>query len=287
MARRRSPARADVISTVKHPDVVAARRRLGRVGGKPATSFLVDGQRLVSQALESQVPVERVFLLDPVEEEQLALLGRARELGVACHAVTRGVFFRILGLGYETSVKVLAVVGRPQSGHPAFPDATELIEGDMCVLVGESIQDPRNVGVLIRTVDAWGLVCAVFSGDSGDPYSRASVRSSTGSAFRVPVTIAAHLVEYLERLKQRSVRLIGTSARAATPCWEADLSGPCAILFGNESVGLSAPAREVCDLLVSIPMTGGAHSFNVTVAAGIVLYERARQRSVRVVTSRA
>ncbi len=271
-------ARCEVISSLKHPAVVAARQSLSQVGrttrmsGRAASSFFADGGRLVSQALESPVCVEKVFFLHPVEAEEASLLRRARDAGVECCVVTRGVFFRILGLGYETAVRTLAVVKRP-----TFPDVGESIEGDVCVLVGESIQDPRNVGVLIRTVDAWGLPGAVFSQDSADPYSRASVRSSTGSVFRVPVTIAVHLVEYLERLKEQSVRVMGTSAQATIACWDADLSGPCVILFGNESAGLSADVKGLCDAVVSVPQYGGAHSLNVTVAAGIVLYERARQ----------
>jgi len=265
-------ARSEVVSSIKHPAVADARRSLGQVGGQEATSFLADGGRLVSQALDAPVAVRRIFFLEPVEGEEAGLLRRARDAGAPCTVVTRGVFFRVLALGYETSVRVLAVVERP-----TWAPVGGSMEGDACVLAGEGMQDPRNVGVLIRTVDAWGLPGAIFSEDSADPYSRASVRSSTGSAFRVPVTRAAHLTEYLAGLRRKSVRIIGTSAQAGTPCWDADLSGPCVVLLGNEGVGLSDEVRDVCDLLVSVPMFGGAHSLNVTVAAGIVLYERARR----------
>jgi len=197
---------------------------------------------------------------------------RSHEAGAECHQVTKGVFFKILGLGYETSERVLAIVRRP-----SWPDAADLLKGNACALIGERIQDPRNVGVLVRTADAFSLPCVVFSADSADAYSRAAVRSTTGSIFRVPLTVAASLPEYLRRLKSRSIRLIGTSANADAPCAEADMSGPCAILLGNESEGLSREARKLCDVVVSIPMSGGAHSFNVTVAAGIALYERQRQ----------
>jgi tRNA G18 (ribose-2'-O)-methylase SpoU len=78
-------------------------------------------------------------------------------------------------------------------------------------------------------------------------------------------------------LSADSVRVIGASAHASQPCWEADLTGSCALVVGNESGGLSGGLRDACDVLVAIPMTGGASSFNVTVAAGILLYERARQ----------
>ena len=263
----------DVISTIKDAAVVAARRSLGQIGRQGATAFLADGHRLVGHALRAGAPIESVFFLHPVEgEEEAELLRRARQSGVECRHVTRGVFFRMLGLGYETSVGVLAVIERPPSA-----DARRLAQGDACLLAGERIQDPRNVGVLVRTADAWGLPCAVFSEDSADPYSRGSVRSSTGSIFRVPLAIAPDLVAALEGLKARSVRIIGTSAHAEVPCWDADLSGRCTIVVGNESVGLSERARAVCDAVVTVPMEGGADSFNVTVAAGIILYERARQ----------
>ena len=75
--------------------------------------------------------------------------------------------------------------------------------------------------------------------------------------------------------------MIGTSAGADLPCWETDLTGPCALVLGNESVGLSPGTSAVCDTLVTIPMSAGAHSFNVTVAAGILLYERDRQTARR------
>jgi tRNA G18 (ribose-2'-O)-methylase SpoU len=269
----------EVVSSLKHPAVAAARRSLGQVGRpavRRATSYLADGHGLVSQAVDAGAPLERIFFCHPVEGgEEAALLARARGAGLACHLVTRGVFFRILGLGYETSVRVLAEVRRPASA-----DLRQVAGPDACVLAGEQIQDPRNVGVLIRTADAWGLACAAFTADSADPYCRASVRSTTGSAFRVPVAIVADLPGSLARLRQDGLRIIGTSAHARLACWDADLTGPCAVVLGNESTGLSEAVRESCDLVVSIPMHAGGRSFNVTVAAGIVLYERGRQKAL-------
>jgi len=85
--------------------------------------------------------------------------------------------------------------------------------------------------------------------------------------------VTDNLLDALTGLRAQGVRVIGTSAHAATACWEADLALPCAIVLGNETTGLSKEAQAVCDLLVMIPMQGGASSLNVTVAAGIVLYE--------------
>ncbi|MHC5035154.1 MAG: TrmH family RNA methyltransferase [Planctomycetota bacterium] len=263
----------EVISSIKHPAVIAARQALGQIGSRPATAFVGDGRRLVSQALDAGASIERVFFREPAEGGgDPDLPRRVEAAGIECHSVTRGVFFRILGLGYETSVGVLAIMNRPPSA-----DACALTERGACILAGERIQDPRNVGVLVRTADAWGLPCAIFTDDSADPYSRACVRSSTGSIFRVPLALAADLPAYLGRLKGEGARVIGTSAHAEILCWDADLSGSCVLLVGNESVGLSAAARDACDQIVTIPMEGGAASLNVTVAAGILLYERHRQ----------
>lgn len=266
------PETEDVIDSIKHPAVAEARRLLRSRDGRAAGAFLADGCRLVSQAVEAGAEIEHLFFLGPVDAPGPAeLLERVRALGLKWRVVTRGVFFKVLGLGYETSVRVLAVIRRPEAAPEVAP------AGEGTVLVGERIQDPRNVGVLVRTVDAWGLPCAVFSRDSADPWSRAAVRSSTGSIFRVPPVQPADLAAWVRGLRGHSVRVIGASAHASVPCWQEDLTGRCALVLGNESTGLSEGLRAACDALVAIPMCGGAGSFNVTVAAGILLYERARQ----------
>ena len=252
----------------------AANARRGATGG----TFLVEGLNLTSQALTARAPVQSVFLRDPVEDDAVALLESAGAAGVDCHVVTKGVFFRILGLGYETSARVLASV----RAEPVSPAQTvSSVDAGSCLLVGESIQDPRNVGVLVRNADACGATAAVFTSDSANPYSRESVRSSTGSVFRMPLTLTDDLAGFLEELKRRSVAIVGTSAQADTPCWDIEVSRPCAIVVGNETDGLSDRTRDLCDVLVAIPISGGAHSFNVTVAAGIVLYEVSRQAAER------
>jgi len=266
----------ELIETIKHPAVAAARRSIGESGSAEASAFLVEGRRLVSEALEAGAALEALFFLHPVDDPaEAAVMRSAQRAGVKCWLVTRGVFFRLLGLGYETSVRVLGTAGIPPR---ALSEVIESVDDNACILVGERIQDPRNVGVLIRTADGWGLKTAIFSAGSADPYSRPSIRSSTGSIFRLRAAVGGSSREMLEALRARGVRLIGGSAGATIACWEADLSPPCAIVLGNESSGLSEEARGLSDLLVRIPMLGGAHSFNVTVAAGILLYEAARQR---------
>ena len=267
----------EIIASVKHPTIVSVRQSLGQVGGGRATAFLVEDAKMVAQALAAGAPLQTALYLDPVEQpEEKALLESVRRAGIECRCVTRGVFFRVLGLGYETSTRVLATV----RAEPLAPSRLgELIDRNACFLIGEQIQDPRNVGVLIRTADALGVRAAIFSADSADPYCRASVRSTTGSILRVPLVLADCLPEALAVLRTHGVRPIGASAHATNVCWDADLSAPCAVVLGNETNGLSEGAKALCDLLLSIPMHGEASSLNVTVAAGALLYEVARQRA--------
>jgi len=263
----REPERID---SVKHPAVVEARRSTRAQGD----CVLVDGHRFVAQAIAAGAALRRVFLLHPTPAEHPAarVAADACRAGIECLALPKGVFFRVLGLGYETAVRVLAQIGRPP-----FADPASLARTGTCLLVGERIQDPRNVGVMLRTADAWSLPGAVFSGDSADPWRRAAVRSSTGSIFRVPVAMPDDLPAALTQLHKQGMRIVGTSAAASTALWDADLTGSCAVVLGNETRGLTDAVQSVCDTFATIPMTGGAHSFNVTVAAGICLYERARQ----------
>jgi TrmH family RNA methyltransferase len=172
-------------------------------------------------------------------------------------------------------VRVLATVR--VSRQPLAELLAGLREGSW-LLVGERIQDPRNVGVLVRTADAWGLGAVAFTEGSADPFSRGAVRSSTGSILRVRVTTEAGAGELLKGVRERGLRIVGASAAAERPCWEVDMRPSCAVVVGNEATGLSEEARRQCDVVARIPMYGGAHSFNVTVAAGILLYEARRQR---------
>jgi len=268
---------AEVIDSIKHPAVAASRESLRGSSEESARCFLIDGPKLLREGIEAGAPIERVFFQDPVEPAEADLERAAAGAGLEHWRVTRGVFFRLLGLGYETSVRVLAIVEiRRRSVDELLSD----VGPESWVLVGEKIQDPRNVGVLIRTADAWGLGAAAFTEGTAEAFSRGSVRSSTGSILRVQVTEEANVTELLGGLRERGLRIVGASAGAEKACWEVDLRPPCAVVVGNEASGLSEEARGLCDVVARIPMYGGAHSFNVTVAAGILLYEARRQREV-------
>ena len=229
--------------------------------------YQVEGEKLVRQALDAGRLLEAFVLDDPPQfAEELAAAG------VPVHSLPAASLPRLIGTSYQTSIAAVGIVRRELL--PALPDHGLL-------LAGEGIQDPRNVGVLIRTAEAAGAAAVAFSDDSADPFARAAVRSTTGSLLRQPVYLAADLLADLQAWRAGRGKLVATSAKAGRPAWDIDLTGDVAIMVGNESTGLSPDAVELADELVALPMAGGASSLNVTVAAGALLYEAVRQRRAR------
>jgi TrmH family RNA methyltransferase len=259
----------EAIDGVKHPALRRARALATPAGRARAQQFLIEGDGLIRQALAAGAGVAEAFLLAGVEVD--ASLGESlARAGVRCHTLSRGLLTKILGTGYDTSVTAVAIVPMRLSTVEALPG----MGGPL--LVCERIQDPRNVGVLLRTAEAGGAKGALLSADCAEPFSRAAVRSSTGSILRLPLAVSDDLPRDLRSLHAAGLRVIATSARAPTPIRAARLDRRCAIVVGNESEGVSAETMQLADDTVAIPVAGGASSFNVTVAAGILLYESRR-----------
>ena len=262
----------DAVVSIKDPRVVAARKGL-----ENRSLYLVEGARMLRQALEHGASLESMFFLDPLSDKGLEFFEAAQGAAPVCCRAARGVFFKVLGLGYETAADVLSLVRVPEHNADSLLAAAGR-DGAACYLLGQGIQDPRNVGVLVRTADAFSVTAFILSADSAFPWSRQSIRSTTGSIFRVPVFLAADLEGFAERLRATGVAIVGTSASASEDCRAAQHRFPCAMVLGNETSGISERMRRASDSMLRIPMTGGAHSLNVTVAGGILLHEISRGR---------
>lgn len=254
---------------LKHPAVQAARA-LNRPAGRAAQGrYLVEGEKLVRMALASPSRVEAIFV---AEEEDAPWWKDLSPPSPPVYQVSRGVLFKIIGTAYATAVEAVAVVAPVPLPKDWWPGPQAV------VVAAEAVEDPRNVGVLIRTAEAAGARGLVLDEACGDAYSRAAVRSSTGSILYLPIERTSDLPAWLREARSQGIRIIATSARARQVFWDADLTGRCVILVGNEAVGLSPGLRALADLEVAVPLYGAAHSLNVAVAAGVVLYEGARQR---------
>jgi TrmH family RNA methyltransferase len=164
--------------------------------------------------------------------------------------------------------------------RPLF-DEERFFAGTPLVIVAAGIQDPGNLGALLRSAEAAGATGAYLTDGAADPFSWKALRGSMGSVFRLPHRRRIGTVEALARLRERGVRTVAADPGAAKAYHDADLRGPLAFLLGPEGSGLPATLAAQADLAVAIPMAPRVESLNVGVAAGVLLFEAARQRRAR------
>jgi RNA methyltransferase, TrmH family len=175
----------------------------------------------------------------------------------------------------ETSPGVLAIARRPIFDEPT------LYRGVPLVVVMVGLQNPGNVGGLLRSAEAASATGAYLSEGTADPFSWKALRGSMGSAFRVPHVRGISGRSALERARQRGLQVVATDAHAPAAYDEVDFRRPTALLFGAEGSGLAGELAASADRRVRIPMQAPVESLNVGVAAGVLLFEAARQRRAR------
>ena len=168
-----------------------------------------------------------------------------------------------------------------RSRHVPVPDLSEILAGKKAplLLVLDGVQDPHNLGAILRTADGAGVDAVIAPKDRAVGVTETVRRISVGAADRVPFLAVTNLARTLEELKEAGVWLVGTSDRATKDLYEVDMSGPVAIVMGSEESGMRRLTEEACDFLVRIPMRGKVECLNVSVATGVCLFEAVRQRS--------
>ncbi len=253
--------------------LLANRAKRARAG-----EFIVQGVRPITMAIRAGWEVRELLF-----DADARLSEWARSTLDAVPATRVAVSRELMGeLGdREEPPELLAVVGLPAD------DLTRIPTGPgMLVVILDRPASPGNIGTLLRSADAFGATGVIIAGHAADAYDPKAVRASTGSIFSVPVVRMQSprpVLDWISRLHSGGIRatLTGTDENGTVDVADADLSGPTAVLVGNETTGLSAAWRESCDQLVRIPMAGTATSLNAATAGSIVLYEAARQRAVR------
>jgi TrmH family RNA methyltransferase len=245
------------LESPKNP-LVKLARSLAR-GGRRDPRFLLEGKKLVRDALASGTAIERALVVTGRAPEEVRAL-EAR--GVEVVETTEKVFGSVST--QESPEGILAIARRP-------PSAEIPCEG--VVLVSAGIQDPGNLGALARVAEAGGASALALLRGSADPFSPKALRGSMGSLLRVP------LVEFvdLSPIRERGFRIAALVPHGGLDFREADWTPPVAILLGREASGLDRTTAEGADLRVTIPMRGSVESLNVATAAALVLYEANRR----------
>jgi TrmH family RNA methyltransferase len=237
---------------------------------------LIEGPKLLQEALRSGVEIVEIAA-GPRWEGALGsqvLLAELARRGLR----VRSVADEILGAlsETETSQGLLALARRPVFDESALasPDAA-------LVVVAVGIQNPGNVGGLLRTAEAAGATGAYLTDGTADPLSWKALRGSMGSAFRLPHVRGGEAGATLKRLRGQGLKIVATVAGGGSPYASVRFEDPTALVFGSEGPGLSAELLGHADERVTIPLRPPVESLNVGVAAGILLFEAARQRQGR------
>ena len=162
----------------------------------------------------------------------------------------------------------------------SLDDTLDAVDGDPLLLVLDGITDPHNLGACLRVADGAGVHAVVAPKDHAVGLNATVAKVSSGASDTVPYLMVTNLARSLNELKERNIRVIGLSDTAQKSLYDIDLSGPLAFVLGAEGSGMRQLTAKTCDELVSLPMRGAVESLNVSVAAGICLYEVVRQRGV-------
>jgi len=251
-------------------------------GGEPATDGCVgiEGPRLVEEALRSGLRIDAV-LVSASGERHLQRLVERLEPAVRLLRTSDRLF---AGVADTETPQGVAALARPR---PASFD--DLVKGVALVVVLVGVQDPGNVGTILRAAEAFGAsgaaTCPAGRLGAANPWAPKALRASAGAALRLPVVHGAGATILLAQLRIAGVKLFAASpAQAATASppaldlWQANLRDPAALLVGNEGAGLPAEVERSADARVRIPLAAGVESLNAAVAASVMLYEAARQR---------
>lgn len=232
--------------------------------------FLAEGLRVVEELLASQLTIQLAVVSSELEDNPrgqalLERLTHRTEIRVVPEHVVREV------AATENPQGVLAIAREPEYALASIKPATK-----SNLLICDAIQDPGNLGTLIRVADAFALDAVLLLPGTVDVWNAKVVRSAAGSSFRVPL-ISAEWTESSEWLHTHSYRILGAET-SGQPLDLASLPSRIALVVGNEGAGLRADVRSSVDQLVRVDMPGPAESLNVAVAAGILLYALTSRR---------
>ncbi len=274
---RRTASPAEAPLGYRHSAVQQVRRLLARPSERRAAGrFVVEGPTLLAEALAADVAVEAVYA--SAEGTGLPIVEECRRRGLPVSVLAPGVLERIGDV--VTPQAVLAVV-------PTVDVALESLHGTDFLLICVDVRDPGNAGTLLRAARAAGVGGVVCCGGTVDVFNPKTVRASAGAIFRVDVVAGGDPVDVLTTVGSWGMQRVGADPRAATSYTDADLTGPLALVVGNEARGLgTADVAGVLDTRVRIPMMGGVDSLNVAMAASVLCFEAARQRQEAPGTSR-
>lgn len=231
--------------------------------------YIVEGIKLIEEAIQENATIERIVICE--ESTKTAEISKNLMYEIAkydCIYVTEKVF------------KTISQVVNPQGILAVIKNEKEKIQikyDEDIIVVLDNIQDPGNLGTILRTIDSIGIKQLIVSKGTVDAYNSKVVRSSMGAIFRVEIVETENLKETIETIRQNGYKLLVTSLDAKKSIYDIDYNKKI-IVIGNEANGVSKEIQEIADQKIKIPMIGKTESLNASVATAVILYEYVRQR---------
>lgn len=247
-------------------EAIAARDR--KKAGRDC--FLIEGRHLLEMALAAGADISRIFFTSAYELKSKEFLSEIAGKGIELIETTGHVFSKFSDT--ETPQGIAAVVDCPRFALDKLsPMALPMI------VICDGIQDPGNLGAIVRTADAVGADAVIMLPGTCDPFIPKAIRSSAGSIFNLPI-VFSNPESLIEWLKKKGVGFFVADAHGSKTIYESNMKNPLALAFGNEASGVGAMLKKKADMTVRIPIYGKAESLNVAISASICLYEAVRQR---------
>jgi RNA methyltransferase, TrmH family len=230
--------------------------------------LLIEGNNLVEAACQADYKLDIIFYTEGWQQNHQPLCRIIADRGIRVELVSSEVLKAI-----ATTVNPDGIVAI--APYPNIPPQSTIIKGLGIAL--ERLQDPGNLGTIIRTAAATSVESLWLSPQSVDFYSPKVLRASAGEWFRLPVVINQNLPQLVKEQRQQGVQIIATTSKATKTYWEVDFTRPSLILLGNEGTGLSPELIALADFQLKIPLANQVESLNVAVATALILYEAQRQ----------
>lgn len=241
-------------------------------------SETIVGRKPVLEALRSRLPLEKVVIAFGTHGKAVDDIRRqARQGGIPVTEVDRERFRQIADQSTAQGVAAIAA-------GKAYVEVEDLLETALqkgekpFLLILDEIEDPQNLGALIRTAECAGVHGVVIPRHHSATINETVAKTSAGASLHLPAARVANIVQTIDFLKKKGVWVVGTDSSGGKLYHEADYSGPLAIVVGNEGRGIRKLVKEKCDFLVRIPLRGKMSSLNASVAGALVLFEAAKKR---------
>lgn len=235
-------------------------------------AYVIEGIKLLKEAIAENAEIREIIICDDCEKSEFISKDLMYEIAkYNCYYVTSKIFKYLTEV--QTPQGILAVIEKT-------PKNQEIDYAQDIIVALDGIQDPGNLGTILRTVDSIGLTQILVSKETADSFNPKVVRSTMGAIFRVKVIECENLVEKLKEIKKQKYKIVVSSLQTENSLYDIQLNKKV-IVIGNEANGVTPEIQKMADEKIKIPMLGKTESLNASVATGIILYEYVRQKIQR------